>query len=56
MCLAPTKETVVGQIYIESTIRDNSELKAAMQRIAQAIVNGGETVAGVEITEERRVA
>ena len=48
--------TVVDQDQLYAAIRDNSELKAAMQRIAQAIVNGGETVAGVEITEERRVA
>ena len=48
--------TVVDQDRLYAAIRDNSELKAAMQRIAQAIVNGGETVAGVEITEERRVA
>lgn len=48
--------TVVDQDQLYAAIRDNSELKATMQRIAQAIVNGGETVAGVEITEERRVA
>lgn len=48
--------TVVDQDRLYAAIRDHSELKATMQRIAQAIVNGGETVAGVEITEERRVA
>lgn len=48
--------TVVDYGRLYEAIRDNSELKAVMQKIAQKIVDGGETVAGVEVTEERKVA
>lgn len=41
-------------LYI--AIKENVELRACMQKIAQQIVSAGETVAGVEVSEEKRVA
>ena len=47
---------VVDQDRLYEAVKGNSEIRAALQKVAQAIVDGGETVAGVEIETQKKVA
>jgi hypothetical protein len=47
---------VVDQDKLYEAVRNNHEVKAVLAKVAQAIVTGGETVAGVEVEIEKKVA
>mgnify|MGYP007122146800 FL=1 len=47
---------MVDQDRLYEAVKGNSEIRAALQKVAQAIVDGGETVAGVEIETQKKVA